>query len=177
MKKLSEALLMVCAILGFAQFDWGIKKITLKKKFAGGQTGPLDLVLSCNENDLSKPCSVSLTDMEKEREVFRTFDNTYDAIAYIQSKGIVDELYPAYKTIKNDSTEIEIQTFFAMVSDNKNTKFTKIHAVDKKSAMQLLEPAIIKLLGRDYNDGSTDIDIAIFTNDEATKFSGFVMGT
>lgn len=179
-KGLSQAFLMLIAILGFnnvtTEPDEEHGEVKLAKKVSPG--ADLDIQLTANANDLDKPCRVSIFNPGSWKEVFKRFPNVYEAVAYIRDGHAHGVLYNNYMSVcrQDGPFDMELKPYYAMMTNGKKTEFTIVESVKANEVVNLLQDKILELFGEGYHDGDANVNVTVMPEDEAKKFAGFILG-
>ncbi len=175
MQVLSQAFLMVIAMFGFSQVE-AEDAIVLSKKLT--PDSELDIVIESETGDPDSRVKVSIFNMSSYKEVFRWFDNLYDAVVYIRDGHAGKALYTSYMRVcrTEGSFSLELQNYYAMLSDKSGlTKFLKVTAINTSDAVEQIKPQIIELMGYTFEEDGESVDVKIMSESEAQKFAGFIM--
>ena len=179
-KGLSQAFLMIIAILGFTYANTdandGAGQVRLVKKV--NPSGDLDIVLESESDNPNAKCKVSIFNMSSYKEAYQWFANAYEAVAFIRDGHAAGKLYESYMRVCRDNGPFayEVQNYYAMCTAVNLTKFLKVEAINSSDAIAQIEPQLIELLGLNpEDDNKVKIDVKIMNETEARAFAGFVI--
>jgi hypothetical protein len=172
-KGLSNVFLMLIALFDFTVIE-NDKNVRLKKKISNHSD--VDLIVTSENGDVNNTAIVSIINIPKQKEVFKTFKNLYDAMNFIKNE--LNVLYDQYRNVSqnNGPFSYKYEPYYIMaVSSTGESKFIKINATSSTAAVEKIKPNLLALFGYNYNNEEIKIDVKIMSEDEAQKFAGFVM--
>lgn len=169
---LAQAWLMLIALFAFVNVAADDESIRLSKKVSKGSD--LDILIKSPNGNPDDKCRVSIFNMSSYKEVFKWFANVYDAAKYIADGHAAGELYNSYMRVCRESGpfDLELQTYYAMITAGDNRQFITIDAVNSSDATEQIKNKLIELLG----SGDTGhVDVKMMNGTDAKAFAGFIL--
>jgi len=180
-KGLAQAWLMLIALFAFQNETTEKERETgalrLSKPISKG--GGVDILIKTPKGNPDHKCQVSIFNRSTNKEVFKWFNNAYDAAKYIVDGHANTELFDSFRRVSQElgPFSFELQQYFAMITTEDKREFITIDAVNSSDATEQIKTQIITLLNLDQSNDQTQIDVKLMNSTDAKAFAGYIMAS
>jgi len=172
-KGLNQAWLMLIALFAFQDTSsYEDYQVQLTKRVS--KESDLDIVIKSPNGNPDDKCRVSIFNRDSYKEVFKWFANVYEAAKYIADGHAANELYQSYMRVcrEDGPFDLELQTYFAMITAGDNREFITVDAVNASDATEQIKVKIVELLGP---SDTGKVDVKMMNETDARLFAGYIM--